>query len=104
MREREREIIGRPIDNVSVKSTWSASNFQNFVYNVQWGLCKIEIGLWYHKIYLHSLERERKTCSHQQEHFKIYNKKKQITEEKRNANLPKNFNDGDTCRQFWHGC
>jgi hypothetical protein len=33
---------------ISVKSSWSMSNFQNFVYNVQWGLCKIEIDLWYH--------------------------------------------------------
>ena len=32
-------------DNVYVKSSWSRSNFQNFVYNVQWGLCKIKIGL-----------------------------------------------------------
>jgi hypothetical protein len=37
-------------DNVYVLSSWSMSNFQNFVYNVQWGLCKIEIGLWYHTI------------------------------------------------------
>ena len=44
------EISSRPIDNVYVKSSWSESNFINFVYNVQWGLCKIEIGLWYHKI------------------------------------------------------
>ena len=44
------EISSRPIDNVYVKSSWSMSNFINFVYNVQWGLCKIEIGLWYHKI------------------------------------------------------
>ena len=44
------EISGRPIDNVYVKSNWFMSNFQNFVYNVQWGLCKIEIGLWYRKI------------------------------------------------------
>jgi hypothetical protein len=39
----------RPIDNnnVYVKSSGSRSNFQNFVYtgNVQWGLCKKEIGL-----------------------------------------------------------
>ena len=41
------EISGKPIDNVYVKSSWSVSNFQNFVYNVQWGLCKIEIGLYY---------------------------------------------------------
>ena len=39
------EISGRPIDNVCVKSSWPRSNFQNFVYNVQSGLCKIEIGL-----------------------------------------------------------
>ena len=37
-------ISGRPLD-VYVKSSWFMSNFQNFVYNVQWGLCKIEIGL-----------------------------------------------------------
>ena len=43
MRERDREI--RQCYNVYVKSNWSASNFQNFVYNVQWSLCKIEIGL-----------------------------------------------------------
>ena len=41
-------MSGRAIDNVYVKSSWSMSNFQNFVYNVQWGLYKI--GLWYHKI------------------------------------------------------
>ena len=35
------EIIGRPIDNVYVKSSWSISNFQTFVYTVQWVLCKI---------------------------------------------------------------
>ena len=29
------EISGRPIDNVYVKSSWSISNFQNIVYNVQ---------------------------------------------------------------------
>ena len=29
------EISGRPIDNVYVKSSWSISNFQNVVYNVQ---------------------------------------------------------------------
>ena len=29
------EIIGRPIDNVYVKSSWSISNFQTFVYTVQ---------------------------------------------------------------------
>jgi hypothetical protein len=29
------EISGRPIDNVYVKSSWSMSNFQNVVYNVQ---------------------------------------------------------------------
>jgi hypothetical protein len=29
------EISSRPIDNVYVKSSWSLSNFQNFVYNVQ---------------------------------------------------------------------
>jgi len=29
------EISGRPIENVYVKSSWSMSNFQNFVYNVQ---------------------------------------------------------------------
>ena len=29
------EISSRPIDNVYVKSSWSMSNFQNFVYNVQ---------------------------------------------------------------------
>jgi len=40
------KVSCRPIDNVYVKSSWSMSNFQNFVYNVQWGLCKIEIGLW----------------------------------------------------------
>ena len=41
------EISGRPIDNVYVKSGWSMSNFQNFEDNVQWCLCKIEIGLYY---------------------------------------------------------
>ena len=39
------EISGRPIDNVYVKSSWSMSNFLKCVYNVQCGLCKIEIGL-----------------------------------------------------------
>ena len=29
------EISSRPIDNVYVKSNWSMSNIQNFVYNVQ---------------------------------------------------------------------
>ena len=29
------EISGRPIDNVYVKLSWSMSNIQNFVYNVQ---------------------------------------------------------------------
>ena len=29
------EISGRPVDNVYVKSSWSMSNFQNFVFNVQ---------------------------------------------------------------------
>ena len=38
-------ISGRPIDNVYVKSSWSMSNFFKCVYNVQCGLCKIEIGL-----------------------------------------------------------
>ena len=28
------EISSRPIDNVYVKSSWSMSNFHNFVYNV----------------------------------------------------------------------
>jgi hypothetical protein len=28
-------MSGRAIDNVYVKSSWSMSNFQNFVYNVQ---------------------------------------------------------------------
>ena len=44
------EISGRPIDNAYVKLSWSMSNIQNFVYNVQWGPCKIDIGLWYHKM------------------------------------------------------
>jgi len=39
------QISGRPIDNVYVKSCWSMSKFVNLVSNVQWGLCKIEIGL-----------------------------------------------------------
>jgi hypothetical protein len=29
---------------------------QNIVFTVQWGLCKIEIGLWYHKIDFHTLK------------------------------------------------
>ena len=29
------EISSRPIDNVYVKSSWSMSNFKNFVHNVQ---------------------------------------------------------------------
>jgi hypothetical protein len=29
------EISVRPIDNIYVKSSWSMSNFQNVVYNVQ---------------------------------------------------------------------
>jgi hypothetical protein len=29
------KISGRPINKVYVKSSWSMSNFQNFVYNVQ---------------------------------------------------------------------
>jgi hypothetical protein len=28
----------RPVDNVYVKTSWSMTNFQNFVYNVQQGL------------------------------------------------------------------
>jgi hypothetical protein len=28
------KISSRPIDNVYVKSSWSMSNFHNFVYNV----------------------------------------------------------------------
>jgi hypothetical protein len=29
------KISGRPIDNVYINSSWSMSNFQNFVYNVE---------------------------------------------------------------------
>ena len=37
------EISSRPIDNVYVISSWSMSNFQNCVYKIQWGPCKIKI-------------------------------------------------------------
>jgi hypothetical protein len=43
------EISSRPINNVYVKSSWSMSNFQNMYIMYSKGLCKIEIGLWYHK-------------------------------------------------------
>ena len=40
------EISNRPVDNVSVKSSWSMSNLKKKLYNVQWGLCKIENWDW----------------------------------------------------------